>query len=168
MAYRFCPSCGDGLESRQLKAGEPERMVCVGCEQVFYLDPKLAAGVVVNYQGGVVLLRRGIEPCLGKWVFPGGFVDRGEHPEQAAIREAREEAGIEVALRGLLGVYHDPPGSPVVLVVYHAELRSGTPIAADESLEVGFFPLDRLPWSDLAFPTTRAALLDYARGRSAA
>jgi 8-oxo-dGTP diphosphatase len=163
MMYRFCPSCGNGLESRQLKVGEPDRLVCSGCEYVFYLDPKLAAGVVLTYQGGVVLLRRAIEPRYGMWVFPGGYVDRGEHPEQAAVREAREEAGIEVALRGLLGVYNDPPGSPVVLVVYRGELRSGTPTAADEALEIGFFSLEGIPWSDLAFPTTRAALSDYVR-----
>jgi 8-oxo-dGTP diphosphatase len=95
------------------------------------------------------------------WVFPGGFVDRGEHPEQAAIREAREEAGIDVALQGLVGVYHEPPGSLVVLVVYRAELIAGEAQAADESLEAAWFQPETLPWSELAFPTTRAALSDF-------
>jgi 8-oxo-dGTP diphosphatase len=164
MTYRFCPCCGAGLQSQHLKAGEPERLVCGGCEFVFYLDPKLAAGAVVTVPGGIVLLRRAIEPRYGMWVFPGGFVDRGEHPEQAAIREAREEVGIEISLKGLVGVYHEPPGSPVVIVVYHAELFAGAPAALDEALEVGIFPPDQIPWADLAFPTTRAALTDFVSG----
>jgi 8-oxo-dGTP diphosphatase len=161
MNYRFCPHCGSGLGSRLLKHGEPERLVCGGCEFIFYLDPKVAAGVLVTHEGKLVLLRRGIEPRCGTWVFPGGFVDRGEHPEQAAIREAREEAAIEVAIRGLHGVYSDPPGSPVILIVYRADLIAGTPTAADESLEVGLFTPDQIPWPDLAFSTTEAALRDY-------
>jgi 8-oxo-dGTP diphosphatase len=162
MNYRFCPLCGAGLGRRVMKAGEPERLVCGACEFIYYLDPKVAAGTLVMVEGRLVLLRRGIEPRYGMWVFPGGYVDRGEHPEQAAVREAREEAGIEVVLSGLHGVYHEPPGSPVVLIVYHAELVSGTPSAADESLELGLFTPDEIPWTDLAFPTTRAALRDFA------
>jgi ADP-ribose pyrophosphatase YjhB (NUDIX family) len=164
MEYQFCPRCGAGLAARSLKAGEPDRLVCGGCEFVFYLDPKVAAGVIVPYQGKIVLLQRGIEPRLGSWVFPGGFVDRGEHPERAAVREAWEEAGIEVALRGLLGVYHEPPGSPVVLIVYRGEWLSGTPQACDESLDVGFYDPAEIPWPDLGFPTTAAALRAYVAG----
>jgi len=119
--------------------------------------------VIVPHEGKVILLKRGIEPRLGSWVFPGGFVDRGEHPEQAAIREAWEEARIEVALRGLVGVYHEPPGSPVVLIVYRAELLRGEPQAGDESLDVALYPPDQIPWPELGFPTTRAALRDYVR-----
>lgn len=149
---------------RALKAGEPDRHVCEGCGFIFYLDPKVAAGVIVRHEGRVVLLQRAIEPGYGQWVFPGGFVDRGEHPREAAAREAMEEAGIEVAVRDLVGVYHEPPGSPVVLVVYRAELLAGVPAARDESLALGLFALAALPWPDLAFPTTRAALRDYVAG----
>jgi 8-oxo-dGTP diphosphatase len=161
MNYRFCPCCGAALEQRRPKPSEPDRLVCCGCEFIFYLDPKLAAGALVVHDGRILLLRRAIEPRFGMWVFPGGFVDRGEHPEQAAIREAREEAGIDVALQGLVGVYHEPPGSLVVLVVYRAELIAGEAQAADESLEAAWFQPETLPWSELAFPTTRAALSDF-------
>lgn len=149
------------MARRTIKAGEPERHVCEECRFVHYLDPKVAAGVIVPHEGRVVLLRRAIEPEYGKWVFPGGFVDRGEHPREAAAREAREEAGIEVAVADLLGVYHEPPGSPVVLIVYHARIVAGEPIAADEALDFGLFAPDAIPWPELAFPTTRAALRDY-------
>ena len=76
--YSFCPICSGRLESRLLKAGEPERLVCSQCGFVFYLDPKIAVGTIIRAQdGGIVLVRRAIEPGFGKWVFPGGYVDRG-------------------------------------------------------------------------------------------
>jgi ADP-ribose pyrophosphatase YjhB (NUDIX family) len=161
--YRFCPRCAAPLTPRCLKAGEPDRLCCAGCEFVFYLDPKLAAGVLVTVGERLVLLRRGIEPAYGAWVFPGGFVDRGEHPEEAAMREAREEAGIEVRLRDLVGIYSYPAGSPVVLVVYQGELVGGVPAPLDESLEVGLFGPRELPWAELAFATTRLAVGDWVR-----
>jgi ADP-ribose pyrophosphatase YjhB (NUDIX family) len=154
------------MARRAIKEGEPERHVCGGCGFIFYLDPKVAAGVIVRHEDRVVLLQRAIEPGYGKWVFPGGFVDRGEHPREAARREAMEEAGIEVVVRDLVGVYHEPPGSPVVLIVYRAELVAGVPVAGDEALALGLFPPEALPWPDLGFPTTRAALEDYVAGLS--
>ncbi|HEU4752724.1 MAG TPA: NUDIX hydrolase [Armatimonadota bacterium] len=161
--YRFCPRCGHSLTRRCLKPGEPDRLCCAGCEFVFYLDPKLAAGVVATVGDRVLLLRRAIQPAYGAWVFPGGFVDRGEHPAEAAVREAREEAGVEIALEGILGIYSHPPGSPVVLVVYRGAVTAGEPQALDESLEYGLFPPGALPWESLAFSTTRLALGDYIR-----
>ncbi len=161
--YRFCPRCGHALTARCLKPGEPNRLCCNGCEFVFYLDPKLAAGVVTEQEGRVLLLRRAIEPAYGSWVFPGGFVDRGEHPEQAAVREAREEAGVDVRLESLLGIYSHPPGSPVILIVYRGTITGGEPQALDESLEVGLFSPAALPWSEFAFATTRLAIADYLR-----
>ena len=96
--FRFCPACGGTLESRLLKASDPERLVCTQCEFVFYLDPKLAVGTIIrDERDRVVLVRRAIEPGYGKWVFPGGYVDRGEQLQAAALREAREETGLEVS-----------------------------------------------------------------------
>src|SRR5687768_10313657 len=97
--FRFCPVCGAPLAARLLKAGEPERLVCTGCGFVFYLDPKLAVGTIIrDERARVVLVKRAIEPGYGKWVFPGGYVDRGEEVPAAAVREAREETGLEVRL----------------------------------------------------------------------
>ncbi len=101
-AYRFCPRCGGPLERRALKATEPERPVCTRCGFVFYLDPKVAVGTIIQSQSGrIVLVRRAIEPGYGKWVFPGGYVDRGEALTSAAMREAREECGLDVRLDAL-------------------------------------------------------------------
>ena len=161
--YRYCPHCAHPLTSRCLKAGEPDRLCCDSCEFVFYLDPKLAASIILRCGDGLVFLRRSIEPAYGAWVFPGGFVDRGEHPEEAAVREALEEAGVRVRVDGFVGIYSHPPGSPVVLVVYEGTVVEGEPTALDESLEVALFAPAEIPWAELAFATTRLAAADYVR-----
>ena len=83
--YRFCPKCGHGLQVKVVKASEPARLVCRACDFILYLDPKVAVGAIATLGGKIVLLRRGIEPALGKWVFPGGFVDWGEAVEEAVV-----------------------------------------------------------------------------------
>jgi len=160
--YRFCPRCGGGLESRKLKANEPKRLVCQKCSFVFYLDPKVVVGTLFTIEDRVVLLRRGIEPAMGKWVFPGGYVDRGERVGDAAIREAKEESLLDVGLRALLGVY-SYPRSPNVIVVYAAEVVGGELGPGDESLEAKAFSVADIPWDGLAFTSTREALIDYIK-----
>lgn len=160
--YRFCPRCAGSLESRRIKDSEPARLVCSACGFVFYLDPKVAACAICMIDGGIVLLRRAIEPSLGKWVFPGGFVDRGETAGGAAVRETLEEVNLRVTLTGILDAY-SYPGSPVVVIVYAAEVVGGRMQACDECLEVRTFAPEEIPWDDLAFDSTRAALRDYVR-----
>lgn len=160
--YRFCPRCAGPLAARSLKDGEPDRLVCTACQYVFYLDPKVAACTICLVDGGIVLLRRAIEPQYGKWVFPGGFVDRGEQVADAAVRETLEEVNLRVGVSGILDAYSFP-GSPVVVIVYAAEVLGGDLMAGDESLEVRVFAPEDLPWDDLAFESTRAALRDYVR-----
>ncbi|HET7746594.1 MAG TPA: NUDIX hydrolase [Vicinamibacteria bacterium] len=159
---RFCPRCAGRLEPRRLKDGEPVRLVCGECSFVYYLDPKVAACTIAMVDGGIVLLRRSIEPALGKWVFPGGFVDRGESVPAAAVRETLEEVNLRVSLTGILDVYSFP-GSEVVVIVYAADVMGGELAACDECSEVRAFAPEDIPWEELAFPSTRAALRDYVR-----
>lgn len=159
-AYRFCPRCGNPLDSRILKAGEPPRLVCRACAFVFFLDPKVAAGVVFSHDGGILLVQRAIHPSYGKWVFPGGYVDRGETLEEAALREVREESGLAVRLTRLLGVY-SYPGNPVVVVAYTGEVTGGSLTIDDESLAARPFPPSEIPWNQLAFPSTVQVLKDF-------
>jgi 8-oxo-dGTP diphosphatase len=160
LEFRFCPKCGSGLSLKRIKDHEPERLVCDACEFVWFHDPKLAAGTLFQQDNKFVLLRRAIEPGYGKWVFPGGFVDRGEAVADAAIRETREEANVDVEIRGLIDVY-SYAGSPVVIVVYAANIIGGELKAADETLEAKRFELNNIPWDELAFPSTRDALKAY-------
>ena len=162
--YRFCPACAGPLERRLLKAGEPERHVCTRCGQVIYLDPKVAVGTIIDDGNGrVVLVRRAIEPGYGLWVFPGGYVDRGEEVTAAAIREAKEEAGLEVRLDGLVNIY-SYPGRPLVVIVYAATALGGELCSDDECLEAGWFFRNEIPWTQLAFQSTRDGLTHYFAG----
>ena len=113
--------------------------------------------------GGIVLLKRGVEPALGKWVFPGGYVDRGEELTAAALREAREESGLDVRLEGLVNIYSYSGTAPII-VVYAASIVGGELCADEECLEARLFEADKIPWNELAFRSTSEALRDYLQG----
>ena len=165
MQYRFCPACGGALEKRLLKASEPERLVCSACGFVFYLDPKVAVGTIIRTEDSrLVLVRRAIEPGYGLWVFPGGYVDRGEEITSAAVREAREEAGLDVRLDGLVNIY-SYPGRPLIIVVYAATAIGGDLCTDEECLEARLFAPEEIPWDALAFRSTHDALQEYLAGR---
>jgi ADP-ribose pyrophosphatase YjhB (NUDIX family) len=159
--YSFCPLCGGGLELRSIKTNEPERLVCRVCGFVFYLDPKVAVGTIIrDERDHIVMVRRAIEPGYGRWVFPGGYVDRGEPVLAAAVREAREEAGIDIRIDYLLDVFSYPGRAPVI-IVYVATMVGGCLTCDEESLEGRFFAPHEIPWDELAFPSTHEALARF-------
>jgi ADP-ribose pyrophosphatase YjhB (NUDIX family) len=132
------------------------------CSFIFYQDPKVVAGTVFTLNGGIVLLKRGVEPAIGKWVFSRRLCRSGESVQDAAVRETKEECLLDVKLGPLLNVY-SYPRSPNVIVVYTAEVISGTLTAADESTEAAVFASKEIPWHELAFDSTKDALSDYIR-----
>ena len=160
--YKFCPRCGGPLEGREIKAGEPERLVCSECGFVFYQGPKLVAGALFEMDGGIVLVQRDIEPGYGKWTFPGGFVERGEVTETAAEREVLEETGLEIEVREIVGLY-SYKGQVPAIAVFSGRVMGGRPEALDETIAVSVFSRGGLPWDALAFPSTEHALKDYLR-----
>ena len=163
-SYRFCPVCGGSLTRKLLKEGEPQRPVCDSCGYIIYLDPKVAVGTIItDEQGRIALVRRAIEPGYGKWVFPGGYVDRGEELVTAAVREALEEAALQIKVDGLVNLYSYQGHTPVI-IVYAATVVRGELRAQDESLDAAWFRRTDLPWSQLAFPSTNDALRDFLSG----
>ena len=105
-------------------------------------------------------MRRAIEPGYGKWVFPGGYVDRGETLEHAVRREALEEINAEIRVGPLLNAY-SYEGGPVIVIVFAAQLIGEELSGGEEALEVRLFEPAEIPWDDLAFRSTREALREY-------
>ena len=136
---------------------------CVGCGRVIYSDPKVAVAAIVPMDSGIVLLKRAIEPQIGMWSFPSGYVDRGEKLELALEREVLEECGLVVKVDRLVGVYSEE-GQAVVLVVYQADVVDGKLIAGDETYEARVFDLEAMP--ELAFEHDDRIVRDWLANRS--
>lgn len=159
---KFCPHCGHGLERREYHGDV--RPVCPQCDYVHFFDPKIAAAVLVeNDDGKVLMVRRVMEPRQGKWTIPGGFIDRGEDPAEAATRECREETGLEIEIDGLFdyvpGQEHEA-GADVVLV-FKARFHDGELRAGDDADQVGWFGPHEIP--PIAFRATQV-IIDRWRG----
>jgi 8-oxo-dGTP diphosphatase len=157
--WTFCPRCRTEL------AHESARVECATCGFVAYANPKpTATAVCVDEQGRVLLARRAVEPDVGAWDLPGGFVDEGEHPLEALRRELREETGLEVEPAEFLGVWMDRYGGDstaesTLNLFWTARVVGGEPHAADDVAELGWFAPDELPAEDeLAFNCIALAL----------
>lgn len=167
LVLNFCPRCGAALEDA-LAFGRIRR-VCPACGLVVFREHKVAAAVLVEDDAGrVLLVRRAWNPMQGRWSLPAGFVDEDESPPDAALRECREETGLElespVLFTAVYGREH-AQGADIVLV-YRARLRGGVLTPADDAAEVAFFPLEALP--PLAFRATETALQELRRLRAEA
>ncbi len=144
----YCQRCGSPTE--EMHRDGTMRPVCTSCGATTYLDPKLAVAVLIGQGNCILLGKRGEHTRQpGRWSFPSGFVERGEVVEEAARRETLEETGLEVELGPVLKLV-SAPGETVVLAAYPAITFTGEPQAADDLVEVRWFPLDDLP--ELAFP----------------
>ncbi|MGI8856832.1 MAG: NUDIX hydrolase [Thermomicrobiales bacterium] len=154
---RFCPKCGTPF-----RTGGFERTpfpTCGACGFVFYRGPSLASGCMVIEDGRVLLAQRGIEPFGGSWYVPSGFVDYGETPEDAAVRELAEETNLTVRILDLYDVraWHDDPRKHGVMLFYRAERIAGEAKAGDDAAAVGWFAPDELP-ENIAFAVHRATI----------
>ncbi len=143
------------------------RPVCDRCGFVAYRNPAPAAGVVVVESGRVLLVQRKFDPRSGMWTLPAGFVEYDEHVAECAVRETREETGLDVKLDGLFGAYMamDDPRVRVVLVLYRAHRTGGELQPGDDAAAARFFPLDATP-PEIAFKAHVQALEDLRRSES--
>ena len=107
-------------------ADKPRR-VCPGCGFIYFTDPKVAVGVFVQSEGKILLVRRTMQPQIGKWSIPAGFVDQGEDPQETAVREALEETNLHIAIEALMDVFYNPPGQggASIFIMYQARLLGG-------------------------------------------
>ncbi len=137
-----------------------ERLVCPDCGFISYDNPKIVVGSVATWGGKILLCRRAIEPRVGLWTLPAGYLELEETTENGALREAWEEARARIAIDGLLAVYNIPRIGQVQLI-YRARLQSPDVEVGEESAEVGLFGWDDIPWEEIAFPSVNWALHHY-------
>jgi ADP-ribose pyrophosphatase YjhB (NUDIX family) len=163
---RFCPLCGAGLVRQPVGPEKRPEMVCPGCGFIYYVNQKVVAGTIPWQDGRLLLARRSIHPAYGKWTFPGGYVDWGETVDAGALRETWEETGLTVELGGLVGVY-SYASAPVVIVVYEAAVTGGTLTVCHENDRLEWVTPAEVPWDELAFPSTVAAVRDFLARRAA-
>ena len=153
---KFCPRCGTAIR-REERFGKIHP-VCPQCEWIHFNDPKVAAAVLVEQDGRVLLVRRVNEPYRGLWTLPAGFIDAGEDPARAAERECLEETGLSVCVKWVLDVVagREHERGADFVIAYLAEVVSGTLAPGDDADSVEWFARDDLP--PLAFTATRKIL----------
>ena len=170
--FPFCPYCRADLEARRIPAPDgPERRVCPACGFIQWGNSKpTAAGIVEDERGRVLLGRRNITPYNGWWDVPGGFLEPGEHPEDGARRELREETGLEVEIERLIGVYmdtygEDGAGDHILNFYYLCRTAGGTLRPDDDLSHLEWFAPADLP-GRIAFPSSQRAIQDWRRLRT--
>lgn len=164
--YKYCPMCATEMEWRHVFGAQ--RQQCPNCGWVHFRNLKVGAGVLAERDGKVVLARRGINPGKNKWCFPSGFVEYNESPEMGAVREFKEETGLDVEITGLLDVvyYNADFRGAGIMVLYGGKVIGGTPTPMDDVVEVGLFRKDEIPADDeIAFESNRIALAKWKNGR---
>jgi ADP-ribose pyrophosphatase YjhB (NUDIX family) len=155
-----CSACGAKVEYRVPEGDTHARAVCPACGHIQYQNPKVVVGSVPVWEDRILLCRRAIEPRLGFWTIPAGFMENGETTQEGAQRESFEEAQARVEIGSLLAVVHVLHADQVH-VMFRAKLPEPQFGPAPESLEVGLFTEDEIPWSDIAFRSVDFALRRY-------
>jgi putative endonuclease len=163
-SYRFCPRCGGALTP--LQVGQERVPVCTVCGRRNYVNAKPAAGMLLLREGRVLLVHRNLEPYLGYWDIPGGFLQEEELPAAGALREVAEETGLRAHIVDFLGFYmdhYDYQGDRyAILNIYFVGAAEGEPTAGDDADGWRWFPLDDLP-EQVAFEHAGRVLADLCR-----
>ena len=161
---KYCSDCGNPVSLKIPSGDTRERHVCDHCGTIHYQNPRIIAGTLPIVGDKVLLCRRAIEPRLGFWTLPAGFMENGETTQQAAARETVEEADARVDIQGLYMVFNLPQISQVY-IFFRADVIDGQYGVGVESLESRLFEEHEIPWNELAFPTIGRALKYYFSDR---
>ena len=160
-SLNHCSRCGTELVYGPLDGEHRHRLACPGCGHIAYVNPRLVATTLpVTDAGEIVLIRRGIEPAIGAWAQPGGFLEVDETVHEAAVRETLEETGLVVEPGLIVGLYSRLE-AVVVVVVFEAPIVGGAARPTVEATEVQAFPPSAIPWDGIGFKTTYYALVDW-------
>ncbi len=161
---KFCSNCGAAV-TLKIPAGDTlSRHVCDACSTIHYQNPKMIVGCIAEWEDRILLCRRAIEPRLGLWTVPAGFMENGETTAQGAARETLEEANARVEVGPLYAMYNIPHINQVY-ILFRARLLDLDFSAGTESLEVRLFDENDVPWESIAFATVRNTLHHYYADR---
>jgi len=163
---KFCSHCGSSDLNTKIPPGDTTpRRVCASCGAIFYENPKIVAGCILEWQDKILLCKRAIEPRIGLWTVPAGFMENGESVIEAAAREAWEEAGArsgDLSLHTIYNLKHVDQ----VYILYRGSLDGGRFKPGHETLEAGLCGEADIPWDAIAFTVVREALELYFADRS--
>ena len=161
---KFCSSCGSSVTQKIPEGDNRPRYVCGSCNEIHYQNPRVIAGILPTYKGKILLCKRSIEPRIGYWTLPAGFLENGESTLEGAIRECFEESLANVINPKLYAIF-DIPQIHQVYIFYRAELEKPIFGPTSESSEVALFDAADIPWDELAFPMVEATLDHYLENR---
>jgi ADP-ribose pyrophosphatase YjhB (NUDIX family) len=161
---KFCCTCGSAVAHRVPSGDSLERAVCDSCGHIHYVNPKIVVGCLPVYGERILMCKRAIEPRLGLWTLPAGFMEMGESAAEGAAREALEEANAKVQIEDLYTVYSIPHISQVYMM-FRARLVDPAVSPGVESLEVKLVTEAEIPWDELAFPMVKRTLTHFLEDR---
>jgi 8-oxo-dGTP diphosphatase len=157
--FNYCPRCGSFVDHKE--SFGKVRPVCPQCGWIHFVDPKVAAAVLIEDDGRVLLVRRTNEPFRGLWTLPAGFINGGEDPAEAAARECLEETGLSVRVKRVLDIIsgREHPRGADFIIIYQAEVLGGELRPDDDADAVEWFTRNNLP--PLAFRATQKVLESF-------
>lgn len=161
---KFCSQCGETVIQKIPEDDNRPRFVCSGCETIHYENPKIVTGCLPVWQDQVLLCKRSIEPRLGYWTLPAGFMEMDETSLEGAVRETWEEATARVEVQSLYTVFNLPHVNQVYMM-FRSRLLDLDFKPGQESEDVRLFHEHEIPWDQLAFSTIRQTLSFYFKDR---
>ncbi len=157
---KYCSFCGNSIDSRFIEG--KKRDYCPSCDSVFYDNPlPVVSAIVTNDNREILLVQRGHEPYTGEWCLPIGFAETGENISDAALRELREETGIEGKIIRLIDVdtVENPFYGSLAIVTYEVKAEGGTLRPGDDAAAAAYFPIENTP--PLAWSSNEKAVKVY-------
>ncbi len=157
----FCSHCGSDALAYKIPPGDQlPRYICTQCDRVHYQNPKMVTGAIPVLGDKILLARRGIEPRKGFWNLPCGFLELNETLEEGAVREVKEETGVDISLSYLHTVYNLPHANQVY-IIFLAQVLNQNFTVNTESTEIKLFDFQDIPWDEIAFSSNTFAIKGY-------
>ena len=161
----FCTQCGSPVDHVIPKDDDRLRFVCKNCGYIHYLNPKIVVGSIPIWEDKILLVKRSIDPCYGKWTLPAGYLENGESVKDGARRETREEANATLGEMHNFGLFNLTQINQIYFMFY-SELLKTDFSAGHESLEASLFKEEEIPWDEIAFKVIRHTLELFFKDRA--